>query len=432
MTHHLHPSPLKLILFGITLLLITSLPLTQGQQPIINALVAPVRKDSCTTLYTIGLNSTKNYLIDLTGPFVWGPCPESYSLVHCTAPICTETHVYDCPVENAYRPPGFCRCMSSMRHPITGKCFSGNETLIGFYLASTDGRNPTSLVSADYVNICAPKSALAGLPHGAVGIAGFGRTDLVSLPARIAWDMKWGTMKQAGNPSFYNQFVLCLPSTTNAPGVAFFGAKPYHLLPPYLPDISNFLSYTTLLKSPNYNDVAYYLDVKGLAVNGMSVSFPTYELLFDSSGHGGVKLSTTIPYTTIRSNIYKPFIEAYKKATSGIRRMPSVKPFELCFDTRALGSTRVGYAVPPIDIMLNEGKNWTIFGANSLKDVKTNTACLAFVDGGETEIPAVTLGGFQMEDSFLHFDVVNSTLGFIPTLRGLQTTCSNFNFTSGV
>jgi Xylanase inhibitor C-terminal len=320
--------------------------------------------------------------------------------------------------------------MSSARHPITGKCFSGNETLIGIYLSATDGRNPTFLVSADYVNICVPKSALAGLPHGAVGIAGFGHTDLVSLPARIAWDIKWNA--QVGNPSFYNQFALCLPSTTNAPGVAFFGAKPYHFLPSYLPDISNFLTYTTLLKSPLYSDVAYYLNVKGLAVNGMSVSLPTQELAIDSSSRGGVKLSTTIPYTTMRSSIYKPFIQAYKTATSGIRRMPNVKPFKLCFDTRALGSTRVGYAVPPIDIMLNEGKNWTIFGANSLKDVKTNTACLAFVDGGETETPAITLGGFQMEDSFLHFDVANSTLGFIPTLRGLQTTCSNFNFTSVV
>ncbi|KAF3340917.1 basic 7S globulin 2-like protein [Carex littledalei] len=418
---HPHPLPLSLILFGITLLT-SLLPLTLGQQPVVNALVAPITKDSCTSLYTIALNSTQQYLIDLTGRFVWGPCPTFYYPVHCTAPICNEARFSDCPIINGYRPPGFCRCEKSMRHPITGACFSGNETLIPIYIASTDGRNPTSLVSADYVNICAPDSSLAGLPHGAVGIAGFGRTSLVSLPARIAWDVSgvpW-QFRLNGNPSFYNRFALCLPSTTNAPGVAFFGANPYHFLPTYLPDISNFLTYTTLLQSPSYNDVAYYLNVKGLAVNGMSVSLPTFS----------VKLSTTIPYTTMRTSIYKPFIEAYKTATNWIPHKPSVEPFELCFDTRDLGSTRVGYGVPPIDIMLNEGKNWTIFGANSLKDVKANTACLAFVDGGENETVAITLGGFQMEDSFLLFDVPNSTLGFIPTLRGLQTTCSNFNFTS--
>ncbi|KAF3340919.1 basic 7S globulin 2-like protein [Carex littledalei] len=433
MTQQPHPFPLTLILFGITLLT-SLLPLTLGKQPAVNALVAPITKDSCTSLYTIALNSTKQYLIDLTSPFVLGPCPPDYTLVHCTAPICYDAnHRSDCPIINAYRPPGFCRCMASMRHPITGACFSGNETVIRIYIASTDGRNPTSLVSADYVNICAPDNALTGLPRGAVGIAGFGRTSLVSLPARLAWDVSIRSNENlVVNPSFYNRFVLCLPSTTNTPGVAFFGANPYYLLPSYLPDISNSLTYTTLLQSPNYSDVAYYLNVKGLAVNGMSVSLPTYELTFDSSGRGGVKLSTTIPYTTMKTSIYKPFIEAYKTATNWIPHKPSVKPFELCFDTRDLGSTRVGYGVPPIDIMLNDGKNWTIFGANSLKDVKANTACLAFVDGGENEIPAITLGGFQMEDSFLLFDVPNSTLGFIPTLRGLQTTCSNFNFTSGV
>ncbi|KAJ4783301.1 Eukaryotic aspartyl protease family protein [Rhynchospora pubera] len=426
MTQQPHPLSLTLkILFSICLTLFTSLPLTLGQQPKVDALVAPIKKDFSTSLYTIALNSTKQFLIDLAGSIVWSPCPPNYGLVQCTAPICNEALTFrypDClPIINGPKSSGFCRCISSTKSPVTEACFAGDETLIHIFVASTDGKNPTSLASADYVNICAPQSALAGLPPHTIGIAGFGRTTLVSLPARLAWDL-----------SFYNQFALCLPSTRKAPGVAFFGAKPYRLLPPYLPDISNFLSYTTLLKSPNNSDAGYYLDVKDIAVNGMSVPLPTHELKFDSTARGGFKLSTIIPYTAMRSNIYEPFIEAYKVATKGIRRMPRVKPFELCFDTRALGSTRVGYSVPPIDIMLNDGKNWTIFGANSLKDVRTNTACLAFVNGGRKAIPAITLGGFQMEDSFLHFDVPNSTLGFIPTLRGLQTTCSNFNFTSGV
>lgn len=415
---------LSIVILLAIISLLTSLPLSLGQQPKVNALVAPITKDSSTSLYTVALNSTKQFLIDLAGPVVWSPCSPNYSLVHCTAPICDEALSFRYPdcvaTTNGTRPPGCCKCVTSTKNPVTGACLTGDETLIGIYIASTDGKNPTASVSADYVNICVPDSALAGLPPGAVGGAGFGRTSLVSLPARLAWDL-----------SFQNQFVLCLPSTTNAPGVAFFGAKPYFLLPPYLPDITNFLSYTTLLKSPNYYDAAYYLNVNGLAINGKSVSFQGNELNFDSAGNGGVKLSTTIPYTVMRSDIYKRFIHAYKHATKGIQNMPAVQPFELCFHTRALGSTRVGYGVPPIDIMLNDGKNWTIFGANSIKDVMPNTACLAFVDGGKNEATAITLGGFQMEDSFLLFDVPNSSLGFIPTLKGIRTTCSNFNFTYG-
>jgi Xylanase inhibitor C-terminal/Xylanase inhibitor N-terminal len=400
-----------------------TLTLTLAQQPKVNALVAPITKDASTSLYTIALNSTKQFLIDLAGPIVWSPCPASYSLVHCTAPICNEANSFgypDCLPETNNGTNCFCKCVSSTKNPVTGACFTGDEALIGIYIASTDGKNPTASVSADYVNICAPVSALAGLPPGAVGGAGFGRTSLVSLPSRLAWDL-----------SFNNQFVLCLPSSTDSHGVAFFGPKPYFLLPPNRPDISNILSYTTLLKSPNYYDAAYYLNVNGLAINQKSVSIKGNDLNFDSAGNGGVMLSTTIPYTVMRTDIYKPFFHAYKKATKGIPNMPAVQPFELCFDTRALSSTRVGYGVPSIDIVLYDGKNWTIFGANSIKDVMPNTACLAFVDGGKNQKTAITLGGFQMEDSFLLFDVPNSTLGFIPTLRGIQTTCSNFNFTSG-
>ncbi|KAJ3691752.1 hypothetical protein LUZ61_020916 [Rhynchospora tenuis] len=277
--------------------LLASLPLTLGQQPKVNALVAPITKESSTSLYTISLNSTKQLLVDLAGPVVWSTCPANYGLVQCTAPICNEALAFrypDCmPITNGTGPPVFCKCTSSTKNPVTRACF------------------------ADYVNICAPDSALTGLPSNA-----------------------------------------------------------------------------------------------GLAINGKSVSYSTSYLNFDLAGNGGVKLSTTIPYTVMRSDIYKPFVHAYMQATKGIQNMPAVEPFELCFDTRDLGSTRVGYGVPPIDIMLNDGKNWTIFGANSLKDVMPNTACFAFVDGGKNQETAITLGGFQMEYSFLLFDVPNSTLGF--------------------
>ncbi|KAJ3676193.1 hypothetical protein LUZ60_003605 [Juncus effusus] len=431
-----HPLPLALILFAATLL--SSVPLTLGYEKV-NAVVLPIIKDSSTSLYTITLNTTSitstnqyinssdRFLIDLASGVVWSPC-SGIGFVHCTAPICIEARnffPFRCypPPTSSHDRPIPCRCIIGSFNPIKDACFSGEEITIGISIASTNGKNPTSIVSADIVNICAPQSALIGLPGGVNGVAGFGQSNGVSLPSRLAWDL-----------SFNNQFVLCLPSTTEASGVAFFGAKPYYLLPPYLSEITNFLTYTTLLKSPNYTDASYYLGVNKLAINGKSVPFSTCELNFDSAGRGGVKLSTTIPYTSMRSDIYKPFIEAFKAATKHIKSKPKVRPFELCFDTRALGSTRVGYAVPSVDIMFNNGKNWTIFGANSLKDMKEkkNTACFAFVDGGIKMVPAITLGGFQMEDSFLLFDVPNSTLGFIPTLRGLQTTCSNFNFTSGV
>lgn len=80
--------------------------------------------------------------------------------------------------------------------------------------------------------------------------------------------------------------------------------------------------------------------------------------------------------------------------------------------------------------MLGNGLNWTVFGANSMKQVSSDVSCLAFVDGGERAEQAVEVGSYQMENNFLLFDVARNRVGFSSSLLFFQTTCSNFNFTS--
>ncbi|KAH7842356.1 hypothetical protein Vadar_004369 [Vaccinium darrowii] len=116
--------------------------------------------------------------------------------------------------------------------------------------------------------------------------------------------------------------------------------------------------------------------------------------------------------------------------TSGVHRVKRVKPFDLCWNANALGFTQVGFRVPQIDLELGNGKNWTIFGSNSMKQIGEK-ACLAFVDGGKVnEGAAVVIGSFQMENNFLLFDMEKSRLGFSSTLFFIRTSCGNFNFTT--
>ncbi|KAL3626099.1 GLC7-interacting protein 2 [Castilleja foliolosa] len=56
--------------------------------------------------------------------------------------------------------------------------------------------------------------------------------------------------------------------------------------------------------------------------------------------------------------------------------------------------------------------------------------CLGFLDGGLSPRTAIVIGGYQLEDNLLQFDLAASRLGFSATLLGRQTTCANFNFTS--
>jgi hypothetical protein len=87
--------------------------------------------------------------------------------------------------------------------------------------------------------------------------------------------------------------------------------------------------------------------------------------------------------------------------------------------------------VPQIDLVLQSSKvSWTIFGANSMVQVKSDVMCLGFVDGGLNPRTSIVIGGYQLENNLLQFDIATSRLGFSSSLLFRQTTCANFNFTS--
>jgi hypothetical protein len=85
--------------------------------------------------------------------------------------------------------------------------------------------------------------------------------------------------------------------------------------------------------------------------------------------------------------------------------------------------------------MLDGGRNWTIVGGSSMVQVDDQTLCLAFLEMGAEqaavpESPAVILGGYQIEEILMLFDLEKETLGFSSLLLGKQTSCGNFNFAS--
>lgn len=384
----------------------------------VRAIVATITKDASSSLYAVALNSNQSFVIDLAGPLLWSACSPIHRNIPCNATECRVAREYSppsCPrVAAVNRRP--CTCTASLVDPITGRCAFDDLTSTVLTLSSTDGRNPLSTVRVRHVvAACAPRSLLGSLPDAAVGVAGLGRSRL-ALPSQLSARL-----------SLKRQFAICLPGSGSAPGAAFFGNGPFYFLAAPPIDASALLRYTPLLRHPT--NPGYFLKAKCIAVNGEAVPFLARVLEFDSLGHGGVTISAAVPYTTVSSHVYRPLLRAFAAATSGIPRRPKASPFGLCLKSAALGSTRVGYGVPPIDLMLEGGGNWTLFGANSMVQVDKETACLAIVDGGARAERAVVIGGYQMENSLVSFDPARSRLGFTSTLLGVQTTCSNFNFT---
>ncbi|KAI3875003.1 hypothetical protein MKW98_019576 [Papaver atlanticum] len=403
------------------------------------ALVLPIIKDASALQYLTHINQRTprvpvKVVVDLGGQYLWVDCEQGYA-------------------SSTYRPArcGSAQCSLAMKTLGCGTCsstprpgcnnntcnlFPDNPINQGAAIAevasdvvsvqSTDGSNPGASVTAkQFIFSCAPTSLLEGLEKGVKGMAGFGRSK-IGLPSQFSTAF-----------SFPRKFAMCLASN----GVIFFGDGPYVMQPGI--DLSTSLEYTPLLINPISTaaayvlgdaSVEYFIGVKSIKINEKQVPVKKNLLSINSTdGYGGTKISTVNPYTVMETSIYSAFVDVFTKEAKAlnISRVAPVAPFGTCFSRKNVGTTRVGAAVPTIDLVLqNEKVIWRIFGANSMVQVKDDVLCLGFVDGGVNPRTSIVLGGHQLEDNLLQFDIATSRLGFSSSLLFIQTTCSNFNFTT--
>lgn len=295
----------------------------------------------------------------------------------------------------------------------------------------TDGLNPGPLgLIPGFVLSCGKSSSLKGV---AKGLAGLGRSNF-SIPAQVS------------NFSSQNLvFALCLSGSPSAPGVAFFGSTGPYFFPQI--DLSKYLNYTPLLKNPSseggstvvsYSDPSneYFIGLTSIKVNGRAVEFDQTLLRFDEKGYGGTKLSTVTPYTTLQRTIFTALTEAFVNESAALKLTITgpVKPFKVCYNADEVTSTRLGPAVPTIDLMLhNDDVIWRILGSNSMVRIfrdDVDVWCLGVVDGGTHPRSSVVIGGHQMEDNLLQFDLESKRLGFTSSVLAHGTMCANFNFTT--
>ncbi|VAH84800.1 unnamed protein product [Triticum turgidum subsp. durum] len=356
----------------------------------VRSVLAPVTKDPATRLYTIPFHYGANIVVDTAGPLVWSTCapdhlPAAFPCKSATCRLANKYHVPSCSESAADKLCDHSHkvCRAFPYNPVTGACAAGDLIHTRFVANTTDGKNPVSQVNVRAVAACAPSKLLESLPQGASGVAGLAGSDL-ALPAQVASEQKVS-----------NKFLLCLPrGLSSDPGVAVFGGGPLHFMAQPERDYTKELAYTPL-----------------------------------------------VAFTLLRSDVFLPLVDAFTKALAkqGAQGGPVAKavkpyaPFQLCYDTRTLANTRTGYLVPAVTLTLGGGKNWRMDGLSLMVDMGPTTACLAFVQmqgvkGGDGSAPSVLIGGFQMENTVLEFDMKKKRLGFarLPSF----TQCSHFNFTT--
>ncbi|KAJ1287020.1 hypothetical protein BS78_03G398200 [Paspalum vaginatum] len=410
--------PLLLLLLLAASLLALARPASCAADPVL----FPVAKDPATSLYTIPIRDGANHLVDLAGPLLWSTCASDHlpAPFSCNSTACRHANAYSAPTcRIAGHPCSRSRrqCKAFPYNPLTGRCAAASLVHTRLVANTTDGRNPLSQVSVRAVGACAPRALLAPLPKDVAGVAGLADAGL-ALPAQVAVSHRVA-----------NRFLLCLPR--RGEGVAVFGEGPFFLRLFLDPETSSGDLTSTLVFTPlraRKGNPLYYLPVQGVAVNQAQVPLPA-----DALATGGVVLCTRVPYTALRPDVYRPLVDAFDRALArDDAKVPAVAPFDLCYRSSMLGNTRLGYAVPDVTLMLEGGRNWTFVGSSSMVDVNGQTACLAFVEmrgvkPGDPSFAAVVVGGFQMEDHLLQFDLEKQQLGFakVPVISA----CSNFNFT---
>ncbi|MQM08403.1 hypothetical protein Taro_041259 [Colocasia esculenta] len=407
------------------------------------ALVLPVRKDAPTLQYVTTVRQRTplvplKLVVDLGGRYVWVLCDEpsyvssSYTPARCRSARCSLAGASVCRNCGSKHRPG-CNndtCVVFPRNPFRGRNVAVGEVAADV-LALQYWRNgswlsplPVSTVP-QFVFSCAPRFLLDGLAAGTDGVAGLGRS-LVALPSQLNAAL-----------SLQRRFGVCL--SPNYDGIIYFGDGRDALN--LFVGSAVTLTYTPLLTNPK-NDAlgaapgepsyGYFIGVTSVRINEKVVPLNATLLSIDKkTGVGGTKISTVVPYTVLETSIYRAVTEAFTReaSSSGMAKVAPVAPFGACFDGKSMGFGREGAEVPTVDLVLQgERDYWRMLGGNTMVRAREGEEvwCLGFVDGGREARSAIVIGGLQLEDNLLEFDLAASTLGFSTTLLGFRTTCAGY------
>lgn len=140
-------------------------------------------------------------------------------------------------------------------------------------------------------------------------------------------------------------------------------------------------------------------------------------------------MSSMSPVTTLHSSIFKSLVRASDRK---MKKVKEVRGFEACFDAGSIGKSGTGLDVLIIDLELEGGVKWSIYGANLMVWAKRNVVCLGFVDGGKEQRDAnsikstsIVIGGHVLEDNLFEFDVLSSKSSFSSSLLLRNASCSH-------
>ncbi|XP_010325564.1 probable aspartic proteinase GIP2 [Solanum lycopersicum] len=435
-------SSTKYYIFLFNFLLITSTTLSKSNfQP--KTLFLLVKKDPSTLQYITQIHQRTPLVplklaLNLGGESLWVDCQNghkssTYKPARCESAQCDlawSTSCGNCYENDTFLP--ICNsCYNVVSNPVTSTIGEIADDVLTIQSINGSIPGPAAIVP-NFIFSCPPTTSnlTQNLGKNVKGMVGFGQQSPVSFATQFASIFK-----------FSRQFAICLSSSTKRNGVIFIGHSPYFISLAF--DASRDLIYTPIITQqrfvtityPHYISVIrpspeYYIQVNSVRINGKTLPLNKTLLSLDENEEGGTRISTNVPYTELEPSIYdivsKAFINEMPKE---VTKVPSVQPFKTCFDSTYIGVSRLGYDAPEINIVFQkQSVYWTIIGSNSLVKVKEGVICLAFVERKEARGQAIVVGGYQMQDNLIEFDLSRRRIGFSNSLFYRQTMCANHNY----
>ncbi|KAH9765261.1 peptidase A1 domain-containing protein [Citrus sinensis] len=276
------------------------------------ALVLPVLKNAAVFQYVTQIKQRTplvpvKLVVHLGGNLLWVDCEKGYvsstnKTARCGSAQCHLIGLVAC---------GGGKCGDFPNNPISNTGTIGDIRIDVVSVQSTNGRNPGRGVTVpNFIFLCGSEFVLRGLAPGV---------------------------------------------TARSNGVIIIGDGPYVLLPNV--DVSKSLTYTPLLINQVNTEGGflgtpsneYFIGVKSIKVGRKAIPLNTTLLSIDSDGIGGTKFSASVPYTALETSFYKALLQAFVNAMpTKVTRVAPVAPFGACFNSRDIGSSRLGPSVPQI------------------------------------------------------------------------------------
>ncbi|KAK4737877.1 hypothetical protein R3W88_001574 [Solanum pinnatisectum] len=378
-------------------------------------LYLPVTKDASTLQYITEVSQRTplipiKLLVHLGGRSLWVDCDKGFKSSTYKPGVCNSTQ---CTYSNP-NTCGDCVLKPKLQPGCNNNsCYIwGENPLINWFDDSAEIADDVLVIgSTPGVRVTWPRFIFACfvsrnmvrlLANGVTGIAGFGRESPISIPNQLALD-----------PRFTKKFGICLSSSTTSRGVIFIGSGPYYVYNPKKIDISNDILYTKLIANKNSFLVTqeYYIQVSSIKIAGQDIPLNKTLLSINKKDRvGGTRISTASPYTILHPSIYDAFKTAFINALPknvALEESP-MKQFDFA-------------------LLHKPSAFWRIYGTNSVVQVSKDVMCLAFVKQDEEGEPSIVIGGHQLEENLLIFDLPGKKIGFSSSLKLQQTSCAQYD-----